>query len=114
SMVENIDVEIFSQVLDPSRPLDPKLEGFLEAMLEIEGLNLPLPDLPGIPQIDAAPEMEKDQKKQALGEKNFRTLGASGPCADAVAGEFGSGFRICGLDYNDNVAEIVSNFARRV
>lgn len=107
--VENINVDLLSQVLDPNKPLDPGLEDFLKGMLEVEALGLAFPVFPELPQFEAATAGKKEKK--ALTGENLRTMGA---CADEVRDEFSSGFRICGLGYNDNVAEIESNYARRV
>lgn len=110
--VENINVDLLSQVLDPGKPLDPGLEDFLKGMLKAGGLGLDFPVLPELPQFEAATTGKK--KNKALAGEHLKTVEASGPCADEIRDEFGSGFRICGLGYNDNVAEIESNYARRV
>lgn len=115
ALLADVDIEFLMGVMNPDSPLDPQLEEFLKQMLEIEKINLPLPILPELNSkaVEESGERKSDLK-MGIGSEQSRTTEPSGPCVEEVYTEYGSGFRICNLGYEDDVFEIDANYIRRL
>ena len=110
-LLQTVNVALILDVINPEKPLDPKLEGFLKKMLELEGMNLPLPELPEILPIVTDPR-NNESERPADPEQALEDLDAA--CMAEVRESYESGFRGCSLDNDSNVQAINSNYQRRV
>lgn len=110
NLLQTINVAMVLDVVNPEKPLDPKLEGFLKKMLELEGMNLPLPELPETNL--AATDLGKIEIGSTAGHEQSREE-QDADCVEEVRERYESGFRGCSLDYDSNVQAINSNYQRR-
>lgn len=105
----NINLEFLLGILDPRVPLDPTLEATLKQLLEAEKEKLLLIDIPELAEWNA-PDGKPSDKDDA--EISF-TEGEDSDCALEVYNLYGSGARSCGLDRQDALEMIESNYLSR-
>lgn len=110
NLLQTATVAMVLDVVNPEKPLDPLLESFLKEMLELEGLNLPLPELPEINLIATDPGTVETGgtagQEQPSDEQDA-------DCVQEIRERYESGFRGCGLDHDSNVQAINTNYQRR-
>jgi hypothetical protein len=117
SLMGNLDMAFLQGILDPEKPVDPKLEQFLEKIMANDGFNFPLTKNPVNPEVQKSEEVEGVQEKKSdprvtLGKEQWRTTDSD--CSTEVYDEYEPGFRVCGLEWEQNITEIEGNFVRRM
>ena len=118
SMIENLDLDFIMQILDRNNPLDPQLEVLFKKILEMENELFPPIELIKIEDVGGAnKEMIKILSQETAGielhKEGLRTTDHTDICTIQVEDEYGSGYRICGQTYMNNLEMVDDNFRRR-
>src|SRR5690554_3268376 len=87
-LLQTVNVALILDVMNPEEPLNPQLERFPKKMLELEGMNLPLPELPEILPI-LADQSNNESERPADQEE---VLEGDAACIDEVRERYESGF----------------------
>lgn len=114
ALIGNINAEFLLGLMDPEKPLDPRMEEFLQKMLKIENLNLSLPEVLEIKGLIDLEILKKPKYKVGTGTEQMRTVDLTNYCASEVYEQYGSGARACSSREQEDTERIEVNYIKRM
>lgn len=110
----NASLNYLVAIMDPRVPLDPQLEQILQKLWQHLNADLPFTRVPVVEGLEELKTAVDRNDHKIVGPAVLVQREDDNACAQAVYMQYGAGARACGLELNESLNLIQSNYIRRM